>query len=151
MNAVIAAQFVPMTVEDIDAVTAIESHIYPFPWTRGNFADSLHSGYSAWLMKDGGTVIGYALMMLVQDEVQLLNIGIAALHQHSGLGSALLQQQCGIARSHGATRMFLEVRPSNVAALALYRRHGFVEIGRRRDYYPANNGREDALVLAREL
>lgn len=151
MNAVLAPQFAPMNVEDIGAVTAIESRIYPFPWTRGNFADSLRSGYSAWVLKEGGTLIGYALMMLVQDEVQLLNIGIAPEHQGLGLGSALLQHLCLVARRYGATRMFLEVRPSNVAALALYRHHGFVEIGVRRGYYPMNDGREDALVLAREL
>ena len=148
MNAILAPQFAPMNVEDIDAVTAIESRIYRFPWTRGNFADSLSAGYGAWLMKEGGRVIGYALMMVVQDEVQLLNIGIAPEHQRLGLGSALLQHVCLVARRHGAARMFLEVRPSNGPALALYRRHGFAEIGLRRGYYPANDGREDALVLA---
>jgi len=151
MTAVLAAQFSPMNSEDIAAVSAIESRIYPFPWTCGNFADSLRSGYSAWLMKDGETLLGYALMMLVSDEVQLLNIGIVPEHQGAGHGAALLQHLCRVARRHGATRMFLEVRPSNVAALALYSRHGFAEIGLRRDYYPTNGGREDALVLACEL
>ncbi len=151
MIAVLARQFLPMRREDIDAVVAIESRIYPFPWTQGNFSDSLNAGYSAWLMREGGTLTGYALMMLVADEVQLLNIGVVPERQGRGLGAELLDHLCLVARRHGATRMFLEVRPSNLAALALYRRHGFAEVGVRRGYYPAQVGREDALVLAVEL
>ncbi len=140
-----------MHPDDIDAVLAMEQRIHAYPWTHGNFADSLASGYSAWLMRDEGALLGYALMTLVVDEAQLLNIGIAAERQRAGLGSLLLEHLFSIARSQGATRMFLEVRPSNAPALALYRRFGFDEVGRRADYYPAKQGREAALVLARDL
>ena len=151
MNAVLGWRLAPMQAEDIDAVSLIERRIYPFPWTRGNFADSLNSGYSAWLMREAGQVIGYGLMMLVQDEVQLLNIAIVPERRRQGLGDALLEHLSLVARRHGATRMFLEVRSSNAPALALYRRHGFAAIGVRRGYYPAHQGREDALVLAKDL
>lgn len=144
-------QFATMSGVDLDEVMALERRIYPFPWTRGNFTDSLEAGHSAWLRKEGGVLIGYAVMMQAHDEVQLLNISIVPERRREGLGSALLQHLIAVAQEKGAARMFLEVRSSNVSGLALYRRHGFTRIGERRGYYPAENGREDALVLAREL
>ena len=96
-------------------------------------------------------MIGYAIMMRVLDEVHLLNISVLPELQRCGRGSALLTQLFDLARAQGATRMLLEVRPGNVSGQALYRRHGFVEIGRRRDYYPAHEGHEDAIVMARDL
>lgn len=140
-----------MTADDIDAVTAAERHVYAFPWTRGNFADSLAAGHGAWLALEHGEMIGYAVMMQVLDEVHLLNITVLPELQRKGRGSALLQHLFALARLRSATRMLLEVRPGNVSGQALYRRHGFLEIGRRRDYYPAHQGREDAIVMAREL
>ena len=144
-------QFVPMRSDDLDAVAALEALIYPYPWTRGNFADSLAAGYSAWLMLADGALAGYALMTLVLDEAQLLNISVVQQKQRAGLGSRLLQHLFVVARSHGATRIYLEVRRSNVAALEFYHRHEFAAIGERRAYYPADRGREDAIVLARNL
>lgn len=153
MNAVLAPgiQFTPMRDTDLDQVMALERRIYAFPWTRGNFSDSIASGYSAWLMKEGGVLIGYAVMLLVHDEVQLLNISVAPECRRVGLGTTLLQHLAAMAQARGAKRMFLEVRPSNAAGLALYRRQGFARIGERRAYYPAAQGREDALVLAKDL
>ncbi len=140
-----------MTVADLDAVTAAEAGIYAFPWTRGNFADSLAAGHGAWLAREGGRMTGYAVVMQVLDEVHLLNISVLAELQRGGRGSALLDHIVAWARTRGATRMLLEVRPGNLAGQGFYRRHGFEEIGRRRDYYPARAGREDAVVMARKL
>jgi ribosomal-protein-alanine N-acetyltransferase len=138
----------PMQAADIDAVTAAEQRAHPFPWTRGNFADSLQAGHSVWVCHEAGTMIGYGVLMMALDEADLLNITVLPEHQRRGLGSDLLCQLFEIARAHGAARMLLEVRPSNAAALALYRRFLFSEIGRRKGYY---DGREDAIVMAREL
>lgn len=144
-------EFTSLHADDIDAVLAIEQRIYAFPWSRGNFVDSLASGYSAWLMRDEGEMLGYAVMTLVVDEAQLLNISIVAERQRAGFGSLLLEYLFDVARSQGALRMFLEVRPSNDSGLALYRRYGFAQVGMRADYYPAQQGREVALVLAKDL
>lgn len=140
-----------MTEADLDAVVEVERRSHPFPWTRGNFADSLAAGYGAWLAREDERMIGYAVMMLVLDEVHLLNITVLPELQRRGLGSALLGHLFDLARMRSATRMLLEVRPSNASGQALYKRHGFAEIGRRRDYYPAQAGREDAIVMTRDL
>lgn len=152
MNAVLSALDTrAMDSADIPEVMAVEQRIYPFPWTVGNFADSLHAGYSAWVCRDQGALAGYAVMMLALDEAQLLNIGIAPAWQRRGCGSVLMEYLFDVAKRAGAVRMFLEVRPSNGPALALYGRLGFVRIGLRRGYYPAASGREDAVVMARDL
>jgi len=140
-----------MTDADLDAVAAAEARIHPFPWTRGNFADSLAAGHGAWLVREGGRMTGYAILMQIMDEVHLLNISVLPELQHSGRGSALLLHMFDQSRLQAAARMLLEVRPGNLAGQGFYRHHGFVEIGRRRDYYPAHDGREDAIVMAREL
>jgi len=140
-----------MVAEDIETVAAIERVIHRFPWTPGNFSDALNSGYVCKVAELDGNMVGYAVMMPVLDEVELLDISIAAEYQGRGLGSDLLQQMMGLARGINMQRMFLEVRPSNVAALALYSKHGFREIGLRRDYYSAGDKREDAIVMERIL
>ncbi len=144
-------EFVPMTTADLDAVHAIEQRVHAFPWTRGNFADCLVSGYGAWLLSVDGELTGYAVLALALDEAELLDIGIAAARQRAGLGSRFMAFLFEEARSSGAGRMFLEVRESNRAARALYQRCGFAQVGLRRDYYATNDGREPALVLARDL
>lgn len=141
-------ELVPMREADVDAVTAIEQLAHPFPWTRGNFVDSLKAGHSAWVFLEGGALVGYGVLMMTVDEAELLDITVVPECQRLGLGGALLEQLFVVARGHGATRMLLEVRPSNESGLALYRRFGFAEIGRRRAYY---HGKEDAIVMAREL
>lgn len=141
----------PMRLEDVDAVTRMEQQIQQHPWTRGNFADALDHGYVCNVAELGSETVGYALMMPAVDEVHLLNIGIAAKHQRKGLGGELLERMTELARALKMRRMLLEVRPSNAAALSLYRRHGFRQIGLRRGYYPARTGREDAIVMEREL
>lgn len=144
-------EYSPMRREDIAEIMVIEKRIYPFPWTQGNFTDSLSSAYSAWVCREGGVMLGYAVMMLALDEAHLLNISVAAERQRSGLGSMLLEHLFGVAKRAGAARMFLEVRPGNASGLGLYRRYDFIEIGRRRGYYPAHDGREDAIVMVRDL
>ncbi len=149
MNAVLqeAMRLRPMHREDLDAVMAIEPQIYTHPWSRGHFADSLDAGYSCWVCERQGALAGYAVMMLVLDEAHLLNISVARACQRRGLGRALLGHLVGVARRHGAQMMFLEVRPSNLAARALYESMGFNEFSVRKDYYPAHHGREDAILM----
>lgn len=145
-------EFVPMGARDIDAVLDIEQLACAFPWTRGNFADALAAGYSGWLCRVGPETAGYAVVMRVLDEAHLLNLVVAPAWQRQGLGARLLDFSMRAARQHGAGSMFLEVRPSNVRAHALYDAFGFVVIGRRKNYYPAPGGtREDALVMKHSL
>lgn len=144
-------RFRGMVVADLEAVLQIENAVYTHPWTRGNFADSLEAGYSCWIMECGGAMTGYAVMMMAAGEAHVLNLSVAAAWQRRGLGSALLQFLIGVAQEHGALTVYLEVRASNAAGRALYARHGFHEIGSRRDYYPAHAGREDAVVMERKL
>jgi ribosomal-protein-alanine N-acetyltransferase len=153
MSAVVesAIELRPMAEADLAAVIAVENAIYAFPWTRGNFRDSLAAGCSCWIYVRNGEMIGYAVVMLAADEAHLLNLSIVAACQRQGYGSLLLRRLCEIARGQGTRRMFLEVRPSNVGGLRLYERHGFQRVGRRREYYPAPAGREDALILGLPL
>ncbi len=136
-----------MTPSDLDAVTAIEAEVYPHPWTRGNFSDSLEAGYHCWVVECGGATAGYTVVMIAAGEAHLLNLTVGASMQRRGVGRELLNFVLKLARDYGAQRMFLEVRPSNTAARSLYASAGFSEIAVRRDYYPAGAGREDAVVL----
>jgi ribosomal-protein-alanine N-acetyltransferase len=137
-----------MVEKDLDEVAAAEKEIYPFPWTRGNFADALQAGYSAWVLRDAdGRVAAYSVMMVALDEAHLHNISVASHAQRTGLGWRTLDWMADVARGHGGRTMLLEVRPSNHAALRLYERYGFERIGVRRGYYPATAGREDAVVM----
>ena len=142
---------VPMTATDIEAVVGIEQRIQQFPWTPGNFADALAAGYDGWVAHETDRLIGFAVLMRAVDEIHLLVIGIAPEYQRCGRGRALLDDVTAKSRAAGMQRMLLEVRPSNVSAIAFYQKMGFVEIGRRRGYYPASAGREDAIVMAKDL
>jgi len=153
MSAVLEAQlrYLRMGAADLDAVVAVERAIYAFPWTHGNFSDSIAAGYHCWIVEFGGAVAGYTVVMIAAGEAHLLNLSVAAEWQRRGIGRELLRFVLKLARDCGAGRIFLEVRPSNHAARALYAAAGFAEIGTRRDYYPASEGREDAVVLERKL
>lgn len=140
-----------MQMNDLDTIMAIEPVIYPYPWSRGNFSDSLNAGYSCWIMEQGRDIVGYAVLMLVLDEAHLLNLSVDAPYQGGGLGRALLAHMLDIARRHGALNIFLEVRPSNTPALRLYENVGFNEMAIRRGYYPAQDGREDAVLMGMAL
>ncbi|MDR7051011.1 ribosomal-protein-alanine N-acetyltransferase [Duganella sp. 3397] len=142
-------RYEPMQRADLGEVLALEQSVYPYPWSMANFADSLDSGYQAWVLRDqGGALLGYFLVMPMVDEVHLLNVAVAADRQGQGLGHLLLNQSVACARGLGMASVLLEVRPSNTRALAIYERYGFKQIGRRKGYYPAANQlREDAIVM----
>ena len=154
MSAVVASESPlcrPMHEGDVRAVMDIEKRAYRFHWTEGIFRDCLRVGYCCWVMELAGGVAGYGVMSLVVGEAHLLNICVAPEWQQQGYGRLLLQHFMELARERGASRMFLEVRLSNQAALTLYRDVGFNEVGMRKNYYPGEQGREDALILAKEL
>ena len=144
-------EMLPMNARDIDEIERIEYRIYSHPWKRMTFASSIDSGHSGWVCRVGGELIGYFVLMWVVDEAHLLNIGVAEKWQGAGFGARLLRHAMVVARHGGAGKLLLEVRLSNERALALYRHFGFCQIGIRRGYYPAADGREDALVLTRVL
>jgi ribosomal-protein-alanine N-acetyltransferase len=136
-----------MASDDLESVLAIEQAVHAHPWTRGNFADSLAAGYHCWVVEWGGEVAAYGVVMTGADEAHLLNLSVAGRWQRRGLGAQLTRFLVKLARDCGAARIYLEVRPSNVAGRALYRSSGFSEIGVRRGYYPAGESREDAVVM----
>jgi len=136
-----------MTETDLDAVTAVERRVHQHPWTRGNFSDALASGYQCKIAESAQGLLGYAVMMLGPDEAELLDIAIVAAHQHQGWGHKLLGEMLALARRYEMRRVVLEVRVSNTAAIGLYRQLGFTDIGLRRDYYSAKDGREDAMLM----
>lgn len=140
-----------MTQADVDAVLAIEQAVQRFPWTRGNFIDALDSGYVCRIDDEGGEIRAYAILIPVLEEAELLNIGVVAGWQRKGLGRAMLCAMLEEACERNMRRVFLEVRSSNAAAIALYRSAGFSEIGLRRAYYQNANGSEDAITMACEL
>jgi len=145
------ARLRPMREADLDAVLAIEVRAYPFPWTRGIFRDCLNADYPAWVLERDGALLGYGVMSIAAGEAHVLNVCAAPEVQGQGHGRRLLRTLLQLARGRGVERVYLEVRPSNPAAIALYDSEGFNEIGRRPRYYPAKDGREDAIVMAMEL
>lgn len=145
------AAFEPMTDARLDEVVAIECRAYSHPWTRGNFADSLRSGYQAQLLCAGDTVIGYFVAMRGVDEVHLLNITVDPAYQAQGWGRVMLDALALWSRAQAAQWLWLEVRISNDRAQRVYERYGFRRVGERKHYYPADQGREDAIVMSFKL
>ena len=141
----------PMTVADLDAVLHIENRAYSFPWTRGIFSDCLTAGHECRIACLNGVVIGHAVLSAAAGESHLLNVCIKRELQGSGLGRAFLHHLIDRAQILGAQVLFLEVRPSNRSAVGLYDTLGFLRVGVRKDYYPGDQGREDAWVLALQL
>jgi ribosomal-protein-alanine N-acetyltransferase len=152
MNATTEAAFETLTPARIAEVVAIERTAYSHPWTERNFADSLQAGYNCQLLIAGHTLLGYFVAMRGVDEVHLLNITVAPAYQRQGWASVLMQGLAIWSRGQGAQCLWLEVRAGNHQALAVYEHLGFVRVGRRKDYYPADGGkREDAVVMSRTL
>ncbi|MGA9421629.1 MAG: ribosomal protein S18-alanine N-acetyltransferase [Rhodanobacteraceae bacterium] len=141
----------PMRDYDLDEVAAIEFGAYEFPWTRGIFRDCMRAGHECWVLARAREIVGYGVLSVAAGEAHLLNACIASSSRRQGLGRRLVQRLLDLARWNGAERVFLEVRPSNHAAIALYQSLEFNEIGRRPNYYPDGRGREDALLMAIEL
>jgi [ribosomal protein S18]-alanine N-acetyltransferase len=140
-----------MQMADVSAVMEIEPNIYDFPWTAGNFRDSLNAGHSCWVCLCDQQLAGYAVLMMVLDEAHLLNLSIAKSYQGKGYGRVLLDYMLGKAREYGALNLFLEVRVSNQVAINLYESMGLNEMAIRRNYYPAYQGREDAMLMGMAL
>ena len=141
----------PMSEADLDDVMSIETRIYEFPWTRQIFHDCLRIGYISHVCELNNELAGYCIMSTGASEAHILNLCIAQKFRRIGLGQRLLEHMLDVAKHRNVETMFLEVRPSNEGAIALYDNMGFNQIGTRRDYYPAKVGREDAIILAKSL
>jgi [ribosomal protein S18]-alanine N-acetyltransferase len=133
--------------DDIAAVALIERDVYVFPWSAGNFRDSLLSGYQCWGCWADGKLIGYAIILVSLDEAHLLNFAVSRGWQSQGVGMRFLTFVINESKRMNCEMLYLEVRPSNVIGRRLYERFGFQQLGLRRNYYPATSGREDALFL----
>ncbi|HWX66164.1 MAG TPA: ribosomal protein S18-alanine N-acetyltransferase [Rhodanobacter sp.] len=140
-----------MRIEDLAAVSAMENISYDFPWSAGIFSDCVKAGHPCWVLCVDADIAGYGILSMGAGEAHVLNICIGPNYRGRGLGRHLLGRLLDIARWNGAERVFLEVRPSNPLAKALYESVGFSEIGRRPRYYPTHNGREDAIVMALDM
>jgi len=140
-----------MNEDDLDSVVKIELASYPFPWTRGIFRDCLHVGYTCRVYEIDNEILAYAVMSIGAGEAHILTLVVREDYRNGGLGNMFMQYMLNIAKKHRVTIMLLEVRPSNSGAILLYRKLGFNEVGVRPNYYPAENGREDAVIMALQL
>jgi ribosomal-protein-alanine N-acetyltransferase len=146
------ARLLPMQQQDLDAILAIEQTTYSHPWTRGNFADALASGYWAQCLRLHDQLLGYGVAMAGVQETHLLNITVAPAHQGQGWARLMLDALCGWSRRQQAQWLWLEVRESNQRALQVYARYGFARVSLRKDYYPADrHQREHAVVMSLHL
>lgn len=148
---VLPLAFQALQERDLPTVAEIESGAYVFPWTIGNFRDSLLGGHQCIGCWSGRELIGYAILMTAVDEAHLLNLAVAGDWQRRGVGTRFLRQLIDMCHGQHLEMLYLEVRPSNVAARAMYERFGFRKLGVRRDYYPSPTGREDAFFLGLNL
>jgi [ribosomal protein S18]-alanine N-acetyltransferase len=136
-----------MQASDLDAVLCIERQVHSHPWTEGNFLDALLAGYVCKLLESAGQPIGYAVLMFGVDEAELLDLSVTHTQQRKGWGKQLLLAMLSLAQENKASRVLLEVRTSNIPAIALYQTTGFSQIGVRRGYYVTKQGREDAMMM----
>ena len=158
--------FLPMQIADLDSVLEIESVSHFHPWTRGNFSDSLAAGHWAYCIRpqldqaikgsylDPAILWAYCILFPAVDELHLLNITVSPKLRKLGLGSRMMAAIEGVAAQQNIPRIILEVRPSNIAAVSLYQKLGYEQIGTRKNYYPAEPElgiREDALVMAKSI
>ncbi|MDZ7828184.1 MAG: ribosomal protein S18-alanine N-acetyltransferase [Halofilum sp. (in: g-proteobacteria)] len=141
----------PMQPQDLVGVIGVERESYDYPWSRRIFEDCMQVGYCCLVAEDEGCIQGHGIMLARAGEAHVLNLCVAPAHRRCGIAGELLENLLQLAGAIGAETAFLEVRPSNVGAIALYEHHGFHEVGRRPDYYPSPFGREEAVVMAREL
>lgn len=151
MTADAALRYRPMRESDLDAVASVEAEVYSHPWTRGNFHDSLTAGHACWIVERAADLCAYGVLMMGVDEAHLLNLSVARSEQRQGLGRQLLEFFESRGREFGARALFLEVRLSNAPARSLYAATGYRELAVRRNYYPASTGREDAILMGKDL
>jgi len=137
-----------MTEADLPAVLAIERRTYSYPWTEGIFRDCMRVGYQCRALERDGEIQSYGIISVAAGESHILNICVQPTLRRQGLGRRMLDYLMDEARRCGAETMLLEVRVSNAAAIHMYQQAGFNEIGHRPNYYPARDGREDALLMA---
>jgi len=141
----------PMTARDLEHVMHIELAMYPFPWTRRIFEDCLRVGYRCHVGEVDGNFAGYGVMSIGAGEAHVLNLCVAGEFQRQGLAREILSLLLDEADMLEVRDVFLEVRPSNIAAITLYEQMRFNQVGLRKDYYPATEGREDAIIFASSL
>lgn len=144
-------RFCQATPDDIDEIARLDSRAFEFPWTQEDFLGSLKFGHSFLLLKDGQTLLGVAVYMQIFEQSELLTIAVDPKHQGKGYGKLLLNEVIARLAANRAEILFLEVRVSNLRALSLYKGLGFKEISRRKGYYPSHDGREDAIVMQKDL
>jgi len=143
--------FREMTVDDVPAIMKIENKVYTHPWTKGIFLDCIRVGYHSWVYSEQESLLAYGLVSVAANEAHILNICVSPDAQGRGLGKRMLHKLMQLAADRQGNSIFLEVRESNLVAQNLYDQEGFNRIGLRKNYYPAEDGREDALVYAKEL
>lgn len=140
-----------MEHSDLPRVLELENLHYPFPWTEGIFQDCLKVNYNCWVYEHCCEIIGYIVQSFAVGEAHILNVCVAEEHRMRGIGNTLVKEAINDVAQKNVDTIFLEVRESNSAAISIYNKVGFVEVGMRKSYYPAAKGREDAIVMAREL
>lgn len=143
--------FRTMTYGDLHQVMQVEELAYPYPWSVGIFRDCLRVGYNCWVAVLQETIVGHGIVMLAAGEAHVLNLCVSPEFQRRGVGRKLLQHLSQRAQQADIDMILLEVRRSNQAAIDLYQSEGFHELGVRKSYYPGDQGREDAIILARYL
>ena len=143
--------FREMMAEDIPAIMKIEKQVYTHPWTEGIFKDCMRVGYNSWVYYEDDDLLAYGLVSVAVNEAHILNICVSPNAQGKGLGKRMLHKLMNSAAETQGNSIFLEVRESNLVAQNLYDQEGFNRIGLRKNYYPAEGGREDGLVYAKEL
>jgi ribosomal-protein-alanine N-acetyltransferase len=144
-------EFRPMSPADVEEVMRLETSVYQFPWTERIFRDCIRVGYDCWLALKDNIIVAHAVVSTAAGESHVLNLAVTEEYQGKGIGKQFIHFLLGIAASKQAEIMMLEVRPSNVRAISCYNSAGFNEIGCRKDYYPAPNGKEDALLFAKQI
>ena len=140
-----------MHLQDVKSVFHIDEDIYPFPWTEGIFEDCIKTGHLCIVNEIDSEIIAYGIVGMIVDESHILNLSVSRAYQGKGYGRELLLYMLELMKRAKAVRALLEVRESNQVAISLYNSLGFEKIGRRKGYYPAENGREDAIVLAKSI
>lgn len=141
----------PLFKADVEQLLVIENAVHIAPWTREAFAVCFEPGYLGWVMEIDKKVIGFVIVSMHADECHVLNLCVLHSHQRQGNGRKLIEFALAFAKKNGAGIAYLEVRRSNVRAIFLYKKMHFLEIGERKEYYPSGEGREDALVFAKNL